>query len=483
MYDIDSPSNNLGDHDFIGRATCTLGQIVTSGGGGAGGSGIVLTLSNPDWSGNCGQIIVTAAEMSMCKDELELQFMAKKLDRKDWFGSSDPFLQISRSNERPGDFTVVHRTEHLNNNLNPVWKKFVVPIRSLCNGDLDRNLKFEIFDYNNNGKHSPIGDFYSTARQLADGPGPNNIYPVTNKKRNSKRSYKDSGKIHLMNSKNQKAHTFLDYIGGGTELACTISVDFTASNGNPQSPESLHHFMPNGMNQYEIAIQSVGRVIEDYDSDKLFPVIGFGARLPPDGRVSHEFYVNGHPSNPYCERISGVLSAYRSCINKVQLYGPTNFAPTINHVSKVARNFIDGSQYFILLIVTDGIITDMEQTKSAIVDAALLPISIIIVGVGGADFDAMEELDGDTVRVTDQRGRVASRDIVQFVPMRNFLGVGGPNSQGAGVYLAKEVLAEIPEQFVGFMKSRKIIPKNPHHCLETQSSLPPDPESAINLGF
>merc|ERR1711997_1040486 len=111
--------------------------------------------------------------------------------------------------------------------------------------------------------------------------------------------------------------------------------------------------------------------------------------------------------------------------------------------------------------VTDGIITDMEQTKSAIVDAALLPISIIIVGVGGADFDAMEELDGDTVRVTDQRGRIASRDIVQFVPMRNFLGIGGPNSECAGAYLAKEILAEIPEQFVTFMKSKNIIPRQP----------------------
>ena len=37
----------------------------------------------------------------------------------------------------------------------------------------------------------------------------------------------------------------------------------------------------------------------------------------------------------------------------------------------------------------------MEATKRAIVDASKLPMSIIIVGVGGADFDAMEELDGD----------------------------------------------------------------------------------------
>ena len=484
MYDIDTPSHNLAANDFIGRATCTLGQIVTSGGGGAGGTGITLTLSNPDYNGNCGQVIVAAEELSMCKDELEVQFMAKKLDRKDWFGSSDPFLQISRANERPGEFTVVHRTEHINRNCNPVWKPFVIPIRTLCNGDLDRNLKLEVFDYNNNGNHSYIGEFSTTARQLTEGPGPSNIMPCINiKKKNNERGYKNSGRVHLMSSKLQRAFSFLDYVRGGTDIACTISIDFTASNGNPQSPDSLHYINPRGMNPYESTIDSVGKIIEDYDSDKSFPVIGFGARLPPDGRVSHEFYVNGHPSNPYCERISGVLSAYRSCISKIQLYGPTNFAPTINHVAKVARNFIDGSQYFVLLIVTDGIITDMEQTKSAIVDAALLPISIIIVGVGGADFDAMEELDGDTVRVTDQRGRVASRDIVQFVPMRNFLGIGGPNSQGAGVYLAKEVLAEIPEQFVGFMKSRKIVPKNPQHTLQTQASILPDPQSAINLGF
>merc|ERR1719412_32674 len=474
MYDIDTPSHNLSDHDFIGRATCTLGQIVTAGGGGSGGRGITLTLSNPDFNGNCGQIVIAAEELSMCKDELELQFMAKKLDRKDWFGSSDPFLQISRSNERPGDFTVVHRTEHINNNLNPVWKKFVVSIRALCNGDLDRNLKFEVFDYNNSGNHSPIGDFYTTARQLMDGPGPNNIYPVLNKKKSTKRSYKNSGMIQLMNSKSQKAHSFLEYIGGGTELACTISIDFTASTGNPMSPESLHHFMPNGMNQYEIAIQSVGRVIEDYDSDKLFPVIGFGARLPPDGRVSHEFYVNGHPSNPYCERISGVLSAYKSCISRIQLYGPTNFAPTINHVAKIARNFTDGSQYFILLIVTDGIITDMAQTKTAIVDASTLPMSIIIVGVGGADFDAMEELDGDTVRLTNPMGKAACRDIVQFVPYRNFLGLGRGGNDMAGLQLAKEVLAEIPEQFVGYMKANKIVPKMGG---STTTNVPPDPEA------
>ena len=215
-----------------------------------------------------------------------------------------------------------------------------------------------------------------------------------------------------------------------------------------------------------MAIQSVGQIIEDYDSDGLMPVLGFGARLPPDGVVSHEFFVNGHPSNPYCERTSGVLTAYKECIRRIQLFGPTNFAPTITHVSNIARTFTSGSHYFILLIITDGVITDMKQTKSAIVDAAELPISIIIVGVGDANFDAMEELDGDEIRVTSFDGRVASRDIVQFVPFRNFLprkDVGNYDSNIAQSKLAKEVLAEIPAQLLGYMKANQVAPQNKHN--------------------
>ena len=43
-----------------------------------------------------------------------------------------------------------------------------------------------------------------------------------------------------------------------------------------------------------MAIRSVVEIIEDYDSDGLMPVLGFGARLPPDGKVSHDFFANRH---------------------------------------------------------------------------------------------------------------------------------------------------------------------------------------------
>lgn len=64
----------------------------------------------------------------------------------------------------------------------------------------------------------------------------------------------------------------------------------------------------------------------------------------------------------------------------------------------------------VLLILTDGEIHDMNQTKDSLVAASTLPMSLIIVGIGNADFSKMEILDGDEGLI-DSRGVKASRDI------------------------------------------------------------------------
>jgi vacuolar-type H+-ATPase subunit F/Vma7 len=47
------------------------------------------------------------------------------------------------------------------------------------------------------------------------------------------------------------------------------------------------------------------------------------------------------------------------------------------------------------LIITDGIINDMQKTIDQVVRSSGLPISIIIVGVGSDDFESMDTLDAD----------------------------------------------------------------------------------------
>ena len=52
----------------------------------------------------------------------------------------------------------------------------------------------------------------------------------------------------------------------------SIAIDFTASNGDPRDPRSLHFRDPStGENQYTTAIRAVGDIIQDYDNDKQFP--------------------------------------------------------------------------------------------------------------------------------------------------------------------------------------------------------------------
>jgi hypothetical protein len=145
------------------------------------------------------------------------------------------------------------------------------------------------------------------------------------------------------------------------------------------------------------------------------------------------------------------------------LSGPTIFSQIIKAAAALAEASapdpkVSGSEpgnYTILLIITDGIITDLEQTKEAIVAASKLPLSIIIVGVGDADFSAMSALDSDDSLLQDQRGRVAKRDIVQFVRFNDFKEENGVVALGS---LARETLEELPAQILGYFTDNNIRP-------------------------
>merc|ERR1712038_1143563 len=448
VYDWDGEGSQLQDHDFLGMVECTLGEIVAKQSRGY----------RERLAGKGGTMFIHAEEQSGIKEFATMKFSAKKLDDKDLFGKSDPFLVLSRCSG-DDEYTVVHRTEVVNNNLSPDWREFRLSVATICNGDYNRDLKVEVYDADDDGSHDLIGTFHTNLRRLSKGNCAENVYDCINEKKKKKKGpkYKNSGSVTLNYISIVKNYSFLDFIQGGTQVNFTVAIDFTGSNGQPSDPQSLHYQDPTGRpNQYVTAIQSVGEIIQDYDSDKMFPALGFGARIPPSGEVSHEFFLTLDPSRPFCAGLEGILSSYYTSLNNVRLYGPTNFSPVINHVAKFAQVYQgDPSNYFILLIITDGIITDFEETKSALVNASSLPMSVIIVGVGNEDFSAMEILDGDNGRL-QSHGAFAKRDIVQFVELRKFVQSGHRWNKEL---LAKSVLAEIPSQVCSWMKSSGFKPK------------------------
>ncbi|WCJ36353.1 Calcium-dependent phospholipid-binding Copine family protein [Euphorbia peplus] len=459
VYDVDTQFHNtevkmlkLEEQQFLGEASCTLSEIVTK-----HNRSLTLDLTRREDSAiasipQYGHLVVHAEECINSKTTTEMIFRCSDLEHRDLFSRINPFLVISKTVEN-GNPIPVCKTEVLKNDHSPIWKQVFLNIQQV--GSKDTPLVIECYNFNNSGKHDLIGQVRKSLAELEklrlSGESVNLILPTSPGQDHHKKNLKSQ--LYVDHFAESTQYTFLDYLRGGCELNFMVAVDFTASNGNPRLPDSLHYIDSSGrLNAYQQAILEVGEVLQFYDSDKRFPAWGFGAR-PIDGPVSHCFNLSG--SNHHCEveGIQGIMTSYNGALFNVSLAGPTLFGPVINTAALIASQSLanGGKKYYVLLIITDGVVTDLQETKDAIVKASDLPLSILIVGVGGADFKEMEILDADKgERLESTTGRVASRDIVQFVPFRSV--------QSGQVSVVQELLAELPTQFIAYMRSRDIQP-------------------------
>ncbi len=247
----------------------------------------------------------------------------------------------------------------------------------------------------------------------------------------------------------KQSYKFLDYLQGGLQINLIIGIDFTSSNEDPNNQNSLHFIYGDKPNAYERAIKACGQIVAYYDSDQLFPVYGYGAMLPGTQKVNHCFPIN-FQADPNIYTIDGVIKTYKDAIRTVRLFAPTFFAPIIRKCIEHTLYHKNEHIYIILLILTDGIINDMPATIDALVDASLLPISVIIIGIGNADFSNMDILDADENPLFNSNGVKAARDLVQFVPFNKY--------ENNDKLLAEQVLEEIPRQIEEYFQMNNISP-------------------------
>ena len=243
----------------------------------------------------------------------------------------------------------------------------------------------------------------------------------------------------------------LDYIKSGVRIKLSIGIDYTESNRVPTDPNSLHYLGKDLMNDYEQAIQACGMICAYYDYNQKFPVYGYGAFINGKPPANMCFNIN-FKDNPEIYTINNVLKEYRNSFNYIRLAGPTNFAPLIQNVVNNIKRENNDIQYHILLILTDGIINDLQQTIDSLVEGSFLPLSVIIIGIGNDDFHEMVVLDGDDDPITSSKGVVRKRDLVQFVPFNKF--------KNNPTKLAEEVLEEVPRQLVDYYAMKNIEPSS-----------------------
>ena len=154
--------------------------------------------------GGGGRITVLAEQVNPnARERVRLQLMGTKLDSKDTFGKSDPYFNMMKKMSN-GQWSLVYTSEVIKNNANPRWNGMEKPISEICNGEYDRDLKIEIFDYDSSGENDLIGEFTTNLRSLSTATASGTRYEVINpKKQRTKRHYKNSGTVSVVHFHSQ----------------------------------------------------------------------------------------------------------------------------------------------------------------------------------------------------------------------------------------------------------------------------------------
>eukprot|EP00357_Protocruzia_adherens_P001906 CAMPEP_0115012566 /NCGR_PEP_ID=MMETSP0216-20121206/24822_1 /TAXON_ID=223996 /ORGANISM="Protocruzia adherens, Strain Boccale" /LENGTH=531 /DNA_ID=CAMNT_0002381665 /DNA_START=35 /DNA_END=1630 /DNA_ORIENTATION=+ len=449
VYNMNDNNLTIRLADFIGDITMSIHEIA-----GAAGQSLKRPISLPkNRSKSRGVLNATIEARARSNEWLKMRFTGEDLEDVTpcFLCSLNPFFALSRVMEN-GVLQRVH-TSNVLKGRNPAWPAFWISRTKLCNNDPQRPLVLEVFHYNTNGNHIRLGEYGFTITDITE-HGLKHFSIVDSMKTKKDGSYKNSGVLNLSELEIEIRHTFIDYLKGGLDINLVCAVDFTASNGEPQLVNSLHHVRsaedPNRFNEYQKALQAVGEILLYYDTDKLVPMYGFGARL--NGSVQHCFALNGDNNAPEVYQLDGMLKTYHRSLTMASLSGPTLFGSVYHAVLRARECLEEGNLgYIVLLIITDGEIHDMRESINQIVAGSFLPLSIVIVGVGNADFGNMDTLDADDVPLVDKNGVKMQRDIVQFVPFREC------NSSIQN--LRKEVLEEIPGQVEDYYRMKGIKPR------------------------
>ena len=166
IYDIDGHNPILENHDFLGEAECSLGQIV---------SAKNFTTPLLHQVRHQQTIHIRVEETGTNKEEVEFVVAGQDFKKTGLFSKPDPFLAIYH---KEGNH-LVYRTTFLKDNLNPRWPKFVLPMRTLrTDAGLDTKLNLQVWNYNRNGSHKLMGEAQALNREILETP---KTFSLTNK--------------------------------------------------------------------------------------------------------------------------------------------------------------------------------------------------------------------------------------------------------------------------------------------------------------
>ncbi|KAM3719856.1 Copine family protein [Dirofilaria immitis] len=405
----------------------------------------------------CGWILVSA-RLPEKSAPVILQFAGKNLEKKEkFFDETSVFFVIQKveNDERKKE---IYRSEVIREHSHPIWRPFHLHLRKIAD-HRNRLLEISVMYRDEMNKTGLIGSFLTTYAKMKYGPGEENIYNLINPKKKSKKGYLKSGTMELIKFSDVSFYSFLDYITGGTQLHLAIAVDFSRNlNINKLNDTQIFD------NDFKCAIKGIAGIIRDYNSSKMFPAFGLGAKIPPTFNNSQIFHLN-FDTEPYCRGTDGVLDAYRNAKQKVIPNDHAEYLAVINAVAKMAKNAgRHGLHYFILIIfLSNSSINNSKKLMNAIMDVTKAPISIIFLASRMIEFDGLYNITNAKKNNIHRDGGITTNsDFIEFIDLNSVIVEDATCKQNAR-RIAERVLRNVPWHLITYMHKNNIAAKPPIH--------------------
>ncbi|ELP89567.1 copine-5, putative [Entamoeba invadens IP1] len=168
-----------------------------------------------------------------------------------------------------------------------------------------------------------------------------------------------------------------------------VGIDMTGSNistGKQTYKNNLHFFDGEHENPYMRVMDIMARALKPFDEDGLIPVFGFGAKK----EGANELFFDLNPEGKMFVGIEKAIEQYKITIPTLTFSGPTTFVPLIEHATQIVQQ--NDQAFHVLIIITDGQLSDVDENIVAIEEASNNSLSIVCVGVGDGPFGVMYNL-------------------------------------------------------------------------------------------
>ncbi|CDW84094.1 copine family protein [Stylonychia lemnae] len=358
------------------------------------------------------------------------------------FPNNQVFLEIYKGSKIDSkQKTKVYHSDIALGTNSPVYQPFKLSGKQLC--DSDRTMPIHFIFKNRVGLDDKlVGSCCLTLQEIIQ----RKEFQLKNTQTNAL-----AGELHIHQFILVDQPSFVEYLRGGWQITFQLGIDFTDSNGDAKDYDSLHSIKE--FNQYEQIMTQIGKILEAFDQEKLFPVFGFGAAPLFQGTREEVdiFPLNGNTVNPEIFGIEGILEYYRQNLNGIKQGEHTKIANLLNTMIDLAKVKVQQQIYHVLLILIDSNIEDIQIVKDLIVLTSSLPISLVFIGVGYDSFKAMKQLDSKEAIIKDYKGSYPARENSIFIKSQKFLG------QAPGLF-AERALREIPNHFLNYMMYKGIKP-------------------------